>query len=144
VICIDHLSALLQRAARRHPESPYRSEDRQLRVIARGPGFADLAELAFGQILENAQGNTVVLVRLLRGVRDAAATTPSQDRRGVLAERVDVIEEVGLRTAKSTHARVVIEAAVQEARAACGGRASCGADTGAGRSGTADGASPRA
>jgi uncharacterized membrane protein len=144
VICLDHLCMLLQRAARRRAESPYRSEDSHLRVIARGPEFADLAELAFGQILENAQGNTVVLLRLLRGVRDTAAMTPSAERRGVLAERVDVIEEVGLRTAKSAHARAEIEAAVHEARDACCGRADPGADTGAGRVERADGNSARA
>jgi uncharacterized membrane protein len=143
VICLDHLCALLQRAARRGAESPYRSEDSHLRVIARGPEFADLAELTFGQILENAEGNTAVLLRLLRGVRDVAASTPSHDRRGVLAERVDVIEEVGLRTAKSAHARAEIEAAVHDAREACCGRAGPGSDSGAGRVERMDDGSPR-
>ncbi|GHA79274.1 DUF2254 domain-containing protein [Cognatilysobacter bugurensis] len=121
VTCLDHLSALLQRAAQRRPESPYRAQDSRLRVIAPGPEFADLADLALGQILENAEGNTVVLMRLLRVVEDVAAVTQSPARREVLAARVDVIEEVAHRTAKSTHARRQIDDAIREARAACAG-----------------------
>jgi uncharacterized membrane protein len=119
VTALDYLSVILQRLADREIGSPYRSEDSRLRVIARGPTFAHLVELAFGQILENAEGNTSVLVRMLRVIEEVAAVTPSRARRQRLLERVDVIEEVALRGAKSVHARATIEAHIRSARAMC-------------------------
>lgn len=119
VTALDYLSVILQRLAGRAVESPYRSEHSRLRVIARGPTFAHLVELAFGQILENAEGNTGVLVRMLRVIEEVAAVTPSPARRQRLLERIEVIEEVALRGAKSTQARGTIEAHIRSARAAC-------------------------
>lgn len=119
ITCIDYLSMLLGRLARRRMESPWRSEGRRLRVIARGPSFAELAGLAFGQILENAEGNSVVLERLLRMAGEVATQTAEPDRRRVLREWVGVIEEVALRGARSTHARNTLAAHVARARGAC-------------------------
>lgn len=119
VTCLDHLSALLQRVAQRRQASPYRSEDSHLRVIARGPDFEDLTDLAFGQILENAQGNTVVLLRMLRAIVELAAVTRSRARRRVLAARIDAVEEVAQSAPRSAHARAQIATAVQAARDAC-------------------------
>jgi uncharacterized membrane protein len=110
---------LLGRLARRRMESPWRAQGRRLRVIARGPSFADLAGLAFGQILENAEGNTVVLERLLRMAAEVAAQTAEPVRRQVLREWVGVVEEIALRSAKSAHARNALASHVARARGAC-------------------------
>lgn len=88
-------------------------------MIARGPGFAELADLAFGQILENAGGNTVVLVRLLRMAEEVAGVVAWPDGRRVLAARVEVIEDVARCTAKSMHASGLLAREVARARAAC-------------------------
>lgn len=119
VTCIDYLSVLLERVARRRVESPCRSEDRRLRVIACGPGFAQLADLAFGQILENAEGNTVVLERLLRMAGEVAPQATEPGRRQVLREWIDVIEDIARHSAKSDHARRTIDTAIAQARGAC-------------------------
>lgn len=119
VTCIDYLSGLLEQVAHRDVESPCRSEGSRLRVIARGPTFAQLADLSFGQILENATGNTVVLMRLLRMAEEVAASTTLPERRDVLALRVEVIGEVAMGSAKSSHARDMLSGQITRARAAC-------------------------
>ncbi|MFC0679842.1 DUF2254 domain-containing protein [Lysobacter korlensis] len=119
IICLDHLSVILQRLANRMIESPFRSEDSVLRVIACGPTFQHTIELAFGQILENAAGNTSVLARMLRVIEQVAAVTRSPERRALLERRVDVIEELGLESAKTTTARETIERHSAAARYAC-------------------------
>lgn len=119
VTCIDYLSVLLEQVARRDAGPACPSGHHRSRVIARGPGFAELADLAFGQILENAGGNTVVLLRLLRMVEEVAGVAPWPEGRRVLAARVEVIEEVARCTAKSMHASGLLAREVARARAAC-------------------------
>ena len=119
ITCLDYLSVLLEYIARRPPESPCRFHDGRLRVIARGPTFAQLADLAFGQVLENAEGNAVVLDRLMRMAGEVAAVTMDPQRRSVLAGWVAVVEEIALRTAKSTRARELLAAHAVRMRAAC-------------------------
>jgi uncharacterized membrane protein len=116
---LDYLTVLLQRVARRGLESPYRSEDSRLRVIARGPDFAALVDLAYSQILENAEGNALVLARMLRSIEEVAAVTAEPSRREVLATHAGVIAEVAQRTARNSRARQRLDAAARAARVAC-------------------------
>jgi uncharacterized membrane protein len=55
--CIDYLGAILRRLAPRRIEEPYRGEDGDLRVIARGPTFQRLLEEAFDQIRATSVNN---------------------------------------------------------------------------------------
>lgn len=126
ITCLDYLSVCLERVAQRSQESPCRSEDSHLRVIARGPDFHGFVDLATGQILENARGNTVVLVRMLRMLEEVAAAVRQPERRQALVDRVEVIAEVALANAAGSHARAVLEARIACARLACAADAEAG------------------
>ncbi len=107
---LDHLSVVLQRlAGRRIAPRPIRDGD-TVRVIPAGPDFDDLLALAFTQILENAHGNTVVLLRLLRAIEEIRAGTSHPVRLRLLDAQRDNIAEVARRTASSSEARKAIEA----------------------------------
>src|SRR5690606_3447390 len=105
VTAIDHLSVILQRlAGRRIVPQPVRDGD-TLRVIPAGPDFEHLLALAFNQILENAHGNTVILLRLLDAIGQIRAGTPSAGRQRLLDDKRDIIAEVARRTASCGESR---------------------------------------
>ncbi|MGY1408756.1 DUF2254 domain-containing protein [Luteimonas sp. A611] len=110
VTSLDYLSVILQRLAGRHIEPrPMRDGD-TLRVLPAGPGFERLLALAFDQILENAHGNTTILLRLLQAIEQVRAGTRSSQRRRALDDKRDTIAEVARRTASCSDARRQIEA----------------------------------
>lgn len=110
ITAIDHLSVVLQRlAGRRIAPQPVR-DGTTLRVIPAGPGFEHLLALGFDQILENAHGNTLVLLRLLRAIEQIRSGTGDPARLRLLDARRDSIAEVARRTASCGQAREDIEA----------------------------------
>ena len=110
ITALDHLSVILQRlAGRRIAPRPICDGD-TLRVVPAGPGFEHLLALAFNQILENAHGNTVVLLRLLDAIEQIRAGIRSPQRHRLLDAKRDSIAEVARRTASCGEARRLIEA----------------------------------
>jgi uncharacterized membrane protein len=75
-MCIDHLSALLVRLARRRIPSRLRTDGGELRVIARGPTFESLAALAFEPLARHARGQPEVLASLERAARAVERAAP--------------------------------------------------------------------
>ena len=120
VTCIDYAAVILSRCASRRFESPYRFEHGELRVVARGPTFERLAALAFDQIVENAEGNTAILVRLLTAVEQVAEVARTPQRRRVLMRHVQVVAEVADRSVKSSYARSIVEEHVARVRSVQG------------------------
>lgn len=110
VTCIEYLSVILALYAVRRTAAPHRFDGDDLRVIARGPTFEGLVSLAFDQILENAEGNTEILTRLLQAIEQIAHVARNPRRRHILLRHVEVIAEVADRSVKSTYARDIIEA----------------------------------
>lgn len=98
VMCIDHLTAILARLSNRRIESRYRSQDGALRVITRGPTYADLVAEAFDQIRQNAGGNVAVLEGLLGSLELLAGRTQSPRRREVLLEHARAVAELSERS----------------------------------------------
>ena len=117
VACIENLSVILQRCAARRIESPYRFDHGELRVIAQGPTFERLIALAFDQILENAEGNTEIITRMLTAIGQVVEVARNTERRCMLMKHVCVIAEVADRSAKSDYARRIIEEHVARVRA---------------------------
>lgn len=118
VICIEHLSFLLCRCAKRRAPAVHRSDDGQLRVIAKVVGFERLVALSFGQILENAERNSEVLFRLLRAMTDVALVTSNAGRREALRQWVEAIAATAWRTERAPHGHALIEEHLAKAREA--------------------------
>jgi uncharacterized membrane protein len=94
VMCIDRLCAILVQLARRRIENRYRRDETALRVIALGPTFADLVELAFVDLRDAAAGKPTVLQRLLGSLARVAAATQSRRRRELLAAHAERLREM--------------------------------------------------
>jgi uncharacterized membrane protein len=117
VTCIEHLSVLLTRCAQRGIANTFRYEGKALRVIVHQPDFAHLVPLAFNQILENAEGNTEIMLQMLNAIEQIAGATRRTARIAALQRQIGAIEEVAGRSARSLHAREDIDGALQRVRA---------------------------
>jgi uncharacterized membrane protein len=84
LMCIDRLTEILVRLARRRIESPLRRDGGEVRVVAIGASFASLLEVAYAQILDNGRGKRIVLERLEWSVAQVLAATRDPERRAVL------------------------------------------------------------
>ena len=116
VMCVDYLTAILSRLASRNVPSSHRYEEGQLRVITVGPTFASLVAESFDQIRGSAEGNLVVLLRMLRAVETIASLAASGSRRQVLREQMEWIAEVAARTIRSPHERTEFTTRLTKAR----------------------------
>lgn len=108
VICIEHLTLLLCHCARRRAASVRRSDDGELRVIAKVVGFDRLVALSFGQILENSEHNTEVLFRLLVAIAQIARATGNRRRLQVLAAWLEAVAETASGTERIAYAGALI------------------------------------
>lgn len=109
VTSLDYISLLLRRLAVRRIEPRPLYDGDTLRVLPAGPSFERLVALAFEQILENAEGNTTVLLRMLRAIDQVHGVTRSPARRQVLEDMRAVVAEVARGTARNSRARRLLE-----------------------------------
>jgi uncharacterized membrane protein len=109
VISIDHLSAILARAATRRRVSDYRYKDGKLRVIAHSTSFRTLVFDSFEQIRRSAAGNVAALVRMFNAVVSIALVTQNSNRREVLREYVHLVWETANRSIDFPHERRLLE-----------------------------------
>ncbi|MDH5824973.1 DUF2254 domain-containing protein [Luteimonas sp. RD2P54] len=110
ITSLDYLSLILRRLAGRRIEPRPIRDGGALRVLPAGPGFERLLALTFDQILENAHGNTAVLLRMLQAIEEARSGTDSPRRQRLLDDKRAVVAEVARRTASSGDALRRIEA----------------------------------
>jgi uncharacterized membrane protein len=92
-LCIDRLTQLLIYVARRRIESPFRRQDGQLRVIARGPSFASLVDVAYHTLRLDSANKPLVVLHMLNSISAVGAATSSQARRDVLVSHALRIAE---------------------------------------------------
>ena len=108
VICVDYLTAILGRLAPRQVEIPFRMDQGQLRVIARGATFQSLLDEAFDQIRQNSEGNVAVLIRLIEVLNIISGFTSDEERRQALQLHADLVLETAERSVCSPHDRAAI------------------------------------
>jgi len=113
VSCIEHITVILTQFSRRSMAAPSRFDGDTLRVIARRPNFAELVGLSFSQILESAEGNTEILLRLLFAVEQTAHGTNARQRIASLRLQVRYIEQAALRSPIADEALRRIQDAVR-------------------------------
>ena len=87
VTCVQYLGAILVRLAPRSIPSEMRFLEGQLRVIAPGPGFAELLALAFDEMRRAAAGSVRMLENLVCALENIERVTP-QSRKEVLKAQV--------------------------------------------------------
>lgn len=109
-LCIDRLTQLLIHLARRRVETPFRREEGQLRVIAQGPSFASLANLAYHTLRLDASSKPLVTKRLLSSIKQVGQATLNQARRDVLATEARYItDQARLAEASRDWQEIIVE-----------------------------------
>jgi uncharacterized membrane protein len=89
----------------RRIESRYRGKDGALRLLTRGPTYADMVGEAFDQIRQNAVGNVAVLEGLLDSLALLAGRTTCPPRRRVLLEHALAVTELSRRSVSAPRDR---------------------------------------
>lgn len=118
VTCVDFLSAILVRLARRHVASRDRARDGTVRVIAGGPTFESLLALAVDEVRQSAHGNVGVLARLLAMLELVATCAPAGERRRLVEVHVALVREAAEAEVASPHDRERLRALAARALAA--------------------------
>jgi uncharacterized membrane protein len=108
-MCVNYLTAILAQVVTRDIPTPDLYEDGELRVIAIGPTFANLAADSFDQIRASGSGNVAILLRLLEAVHTIARLTDDPGRRRVLLEHARWVAETADRTLSSPRDRAQFE-----------------------------------
>jgi len=114
VTCVDYLSSICARVARRRVPEAYRYHEGSLRVIARGATFESLLDDSFDQIRESAEGNAAVVVRMLHRLTTIARQTSSRRRLRHIAAHLERVESLAERSIKSPHDCERIKEAARE------------------------------
>ncbi|MEZ4375819.1 MAG: DUF2254 domain-containing protein [Polyangiaceae bacterium] len=91
VICVDYLSAIFVSLSDRIFRPPHGVDDGVLRVIARGPSFAELLAEGFDEVRQSAAGNVAVLTRQLGALETLASATSNAARRRALSQHVELV-----------------------------------------------------
>jgi uncharacterized membrane protein len=91
IMCIDYLAAIVTTLATRKIASPFRLDEGELRLIARGPSFVSLLGEALDQIRQNAEGNVAVLTRLVHTLVTIESVTTEPKRRRALQLQAEAI-----------------------------------------------------
>ena len=105
VLCIDRLAEVLVMLGRRRIERRFRRDEEGLRVIAIGPTFSGLVDLAFAGLREAGGDKITILMRLLWALERVAAATDNLQRRAVLAREAARIGECAQRRLAAPHER---------------------------------------
>jgi uncharacterized membrane protein len=117
ILAIDRVTEVLVRLAARRLERRCRRDDKALRVIARGPTFAGLVELAYAGLRENGAAHYAVLMRLLWSVERVAAATRNSHRLSLLSTAAARVSDCARRGLGAAHEREAVLARAERLRA---------------------------
>ena len=92
IACVDRLRSALCRLARRDIPSPLRFDSEgRLRMVAPGPSFAGIVDMAFNQIRQNARANPAVSIRMLDAIAQIASHVQDTQDAACLQRHADMI-----------------------------------------------------
>lgn len=103
VTCIDYLTAINLRLAKRCIAQPLIFENGSLRVITRGPNFEQFLNESFDEIRANAAGNATVILRLLRSLKIIGAAADDPDRNVLISRHIALLEDLTSKTIDSDY-----------------------------------------
>jgi uncharacterized membrane protein len=92
VTAVDYLGSLVIEFARRDIPDPLRRDEHgKLRVVAVGPTFRSVTDLALNQIREHTSGDLSVTIALLQAITRTGQIVRAEARRALLAEHLTKI-----------------------------------------------------
>lgn len=112
--CLDWLGAGLARMTREPIPGDYRHDAAgKLRVVARSPTFAGMADVAFNAIRQNSRGNVMVTLRLLETIAAVMPHTRSDEDRAVLLRHAEMVRRGGEEAIPEPQDRLDVEGRFQ-------------------------------
>lgn len=117
ILAIDQLSVLLACCARRRMGLSLHKVGQHLRLIEDAPSFDDMLSLSFNQILENAEGNTEVMLRILSALAYLAPRVGGTNRLASLQQQLRTVEEIAGHSLKTRLARERMAERLQQTHA---------------------------
>jgi uncharacterized membrane protein len=109
VTATEYLGSLLAELSRRTIPSPVRRDDAgAVRVIALGPTFRSMTDLAFDQIREYGASDPAVVFALLDSIRRVARSVDVPSQRAVLREHAEKIARAADREVREPLAREAV------------------------------------
>lgn len=118
VTCVDHLGAILVRAADRRIGPTFRSDDGIVSAVGRGPSFELLLTTAYDEIRRSGANNVSVLTRQLAMLEALASRTRAPARRALVLTQVRLVEATVAESGMLAHDRAVIDSRAARALAA--------------------------
>jgi uncharacterized membrane protein len=118
VTCIDQLSRILGRAARRgDPEAVWcKAGSEQVLVVLPSSSFSRLLDLAMNQLRQYGRGDVAVLLRLVRALSDVADISQSASRVDAVRRHVGMLRRASAGLADDDRAEVDTRLAALEHR----------------------------
>ncbi|MDZ7638590.1 MAG: DUF2254 family protein [Bryobacterales bacterium] len=101
VMCLDYLSAILLKLSERGIDCSFAAEDGERRFFTNGPTFQSFVDDALTQIRQCAEGNPVILQRLIRVLSTVGERTALASRRLVLLAHAEAVVETAERSIAS-------------------------------------------
>jgi len=114
--CLDYIGAIMVRLASRRVPSSERRVDGKLRIIAAGPTFKDMADLAFDQMRHHARDHVVVLTAIVKAIDRTAVVTASIERNRILLTHLERTELYGSRLLEDDPGRSTFDRCIDDAR----------------------------
>lgn len=105
ILAIDQLDVLLACCASRRMGRSLHKVGPHTRLIENAPAFGDMLSLSFNQIIENAEGNTEVILRVLSSIAYLAPRVKGQAHAAALQRQLRTVEEIAVKTLKTPMAR---------------------------------------
>jgi uncharacterized membrane protein len=118
VTCVDWLGAVLVRLANRSIETPFRTHDGAVRIVANGATFESMLALAVDEIRQNAARNVSVLAALLEMIARVRRETRDGARREMLDTHARLVGEHAERHVEASHDRERLRRLAASARGA--------------------------
>jgi uncharacterized membrane protein len=109
--CVDHLGAILLCLGRRRIPSRMRYHEEKLRVIAQGPTFESMLNLALNEIRQNAGGNVALMLRILKRLAILGSDSIAEQRRRAVWKHLLLLREVAGKAVTNNHDRKVLNRA---------------------------------
>jgi len=113
IMCIDYLTAIFVRLARRDLVVKQHGEDASENLILRGRSFVSLLSEGFDEIRQNAAGNSAVLSRQLHALETIAALGVTPHRQAALRMHVSLISSQVESSISEPHDAIACQEAVK-------------------------------
>lgn len=114
--CLDAMMTLIVRGCQRANISPYRcDESGTLRIIARGPTFASMLDLAFIQLRHYTNGDPLMSRRMIEILGETGLVVDEAEEHAALWTQLEMVARMAARTVREPLDRAMLNETIRRA-----------------------------